>query len=143
MVTGIRSPPSRTRSMTNCPARADIAMSGASRRKSFVTGVSRRVSTILVIPFSLEVRARVHRLEPLPPAVGLGLDAPHDLRVRRREEMTGLPHGPEPVGDRSAAAGRVGVVRESGLAALDLVEREEARIHRGLEDRLRSVVVGL
>jgi hypothetical protein len=48
MVIGIR-PASRTRSITNCPGLAEDAMSGASMRKYFVTGVSCRVSTIFAM----------------------------------------------------------------------------------------------
>src|SRR3989337_1188102 len=143
MVIGMRSPPSRTRSMTNCPGCADAAISGASMRKYFVTGVSRRVSRIRGIPcLPLKVRVLVHRLEPPPPAVGFGLNALHVRCILGREQMAGLAHELEPVRYRMAAVGRIGVVGDRGMAALDLVERKKAAVDRRLQHRLRGIVRG-
>src|SRR3989304_5140420 len=98
MVIGMRSPPSRTRSMTNCPGCADAAMSGASMRKNLVTGVSRRVSMIRGMSVScLQQRVLVHRLEPRPAPVGFRLDTRDDSGVGRRHEMAGLAHELQPV----------------------------------------------
>src|SRR3990167_3909206 len=113
MVIGMRSPPSRTRSMTNCPGLADAAMSGASMRKYFVTGVSLRVSMIRGISVPpLEQRVLVHGLDPLPPAVGLVLDLLEVRCVRRRKEVAGLPHQLEPLRHRAATVASIRVVGE-------------------------------
>src|SRR5512139_1712206 len=137
MVMGMRSPPSRTLSITNCPGLADAAMSGASRRKNLVTGVSCRVSMIFAMSVSgLQQRVLVHRLDPAPAAVGLGLDAIHERRVGGLGEVARLAHELEPLDDRHAPPGGFGVVVERRVAVLDLVEREEAAVDRGLQHGL-------
>src|SRR5678815_5241175 len=83
----MRSPPSRTRSITNCPGLADDAISGASMRKSFVTGVRRRVSRMRAMS---QLRVRVHRLEPEPSAIHFGLNAPHGVGIFRPEQVACL-----------------------------------------------------
>src|SRR5487761_2469171 len=122
MVTGMRSPPSRTLSMTNCPGLADAAISGASMRKYLVTGVSWRVSMILGISLSgLEQRVLVHGLEARPTAVRLGLDSFDDRGILRRQQVAGLAHQLEPVRHRMAAVRRVRIVGQRRVAMLDLV----------------------
>src|ERR1019366_1162746 len=127
MVIGMRSPPSRTRSITNCPGCADAAMSGASMRNNLVTGVSRRVSIILDMSVSrLQEWVLVHRLEPRPAAVGLGLDTRDDLDVLWRDKMAGLAHQLEPVRHGMPTIRRVRIVSDRRVAVLDFVEREQA-----------------
>src|SRR5450759_1822697 len=133
MVIGIRSPPSRTRSMTNCPGFAEAAMSGASMRKYFVTGVSRRVSRIRGIYSLLEIRMLVHGLEPPPATVRLVLNALHRRGVLRREEVTRLPHELQPVRHGMPAAHCIRIVGEVRVAMFDLIEREETAVDRSLQ----------
>src|SRR3990172_2545717 len=126
MVMGMRSPPSRTRSMTNCPGRADAAISGASMRKSLVTGVSWRVSSILGMSVSgLKQRMLVHGLDARPAAVGLGLYSLDDPCVLGLQQVARLAHEREPVRHGPAAIGCIRVVGERRVAVFDLVEREE------------------
>src|SRR3990167_2170274 len=140
MVIGMRSPPSRTLSMTNCPGRAAAAMSGASMRKYFVTGVSLRVSRIRAMSVRLEQRVLVHRLAPRPAPVGFVLNGLRDRGVLGRQKMTALAHELEPVRHRMAAARRVRIVGERRVTVLDLVEREKAAVDRRLQHRLRGIV---
>src|SRR5512140_772813 len=103
----MRSPPSRTRSMTNWPGWADFAISGASSRNNLVTGVSRRVSRIFAIRVSsgLQQGMLVHRLGSLPAAIDFVLDSLQDRRIGRLHQVLGLAHELQPVGNGLAPSG--------------------------------------
>src|SRR5687768_8542863 len=126
----MRSPPSRTRSITNWPGLAASAMSGAFSTNSLVTGVRRRAARMRVMAIASQFRMRVHRLEPPPAAVDFVLDAAHHVGMRAFGEMARLAHQRQPFSHRLAAAVRVGVVGQRGVAVLNVVEREEAGVDR-------------
>src|SRR3989304_5676053 len=97
MLIGTRSPDSFTRRMTNWPGQALRATRGAATTKSLVTGVRWRFSLILAMCLGpalcpLEERAFVHRPEPLPAPLPLGLDGGQLLLALRLSPRPRLSH---------------------------------------------------
>src|SRR5512132_931393 len=121
----MRSPPSRTRNMTNWPGCADAAINGASSTNSLVTGVSLRASSMGVIS---QLRVGVHRLETPPAALDFLLQSVDHLCVLRFEQVPGFAHQAQPIRNRVTAAGVVRVVGYGRVSVLHFVEREEATV---------------